>query len=58
MEFRVSGRAITILPRVKRAVAPDDTLTAEEAKIVRRGEAQLKRGQAKSWREVKNALER
>jgi AbrB family looped-hinge helix DNA binding protein len=37
---------------------PDDTLTPAEAKIVRRGEAQLKRGESKPWREVKHALSR
>ena len=58
VEFRVSGRAITILPTAKRAITADDTLTPEEAKVVRRGEAQLKRGHSKSWRDVKHALER
>lgn len=32
---------------------PDDTLTPAGAKIVRRGEAQLKRGESKPWRVVK-----
>ncbi len=58
VEFRVSGRAIMILPRANRSVSADDTLTPEEAKVVRRGEAQLKRGYSKSWRDVKHALER
>ena len=35
-----------------------DTLTPEEAKIVRRGEAQLRRGDSKPWRAVKHALAR
>jgi hypothetical protein len=35
-----------------------DTLTPAEAKIVRRREAQLKRGESKPWREVKDALSR
>jgi hypothetical protein len=36
---------------------PDhDTLTPAEAKLVRRGEAQLKRGGRKLWRAVKHAL--
>ena len=47
-----------VLIKPKRAVRPDDTLTPAEAKIVRRGEAQLKRVESKSWREVKNALPR
>ena len=36
----------------------DDSLTPAEAKAVRRGEAQLKRGQSKPWRAVKHALGR
>jgi AbrB family looped-hinge helix DNA binding protein len=40
----------------KRSVDPDDILTSEGAKIVRRGLAQLKRGESKPWRTVKNAL--
>ena len=47
-----------VLVRPKRLVDRDDILTAEEAKVVRRGEAQLKRGQSKPWRTVKNALPR
>jgi hypothetical protein len=33
-------------------------LTSEEAKLVRRGEAQLKRGASMPWRAVKHALSR
>ncbi len=47
-----------VLIKPKRTVDTDDTLTPAEAKIVRRGEAQLKRGESKSWREVKHALPR
>jgi AbrB family looped-hinge helix DNA binding protein len=47
-----------VLIKPKRAVDAHDTLTPEEAKIVRRGEAQLKRGQSKPWRTIKNALPR
>jgi AbrB family looped-hinge helix DNA binding protein len=47
-----------VLIKPKRAVAPDDTLSPEEAKIVRRGEAQLKRGESKPWRVIKHALPR
>jgi len=36
----------------------DDTLSREETRIVCRGEAQLKRGDSKSWRAVKHALSR
>jgi AbrB family looped-hinge helix DNA binding protein len=54
LEFRVAGGVVTILPKPD----PDDTLTPEEAKVVRRGEAQLKRGESKSWREVRAALAR
>jgi bifunctional DNA-binding transcriptional regulator/antitoxin component of YhaV-PrlF toxin-antitoxin module len=47
-----------VLIKAKRVSSNDDTLTPEEAKIVRRGEAQLKRGESKSWRSIKNALPR
>ena len=38
------------------ATTSNDRLTSEEAKRVRRGEAQLKRRQSKSWLDVKDAL--
>jgi AbrB family looped-hinge helix DNA binding protein len=47
-----------VLITPKRAVDAHDTLTPQEAKIVRRGEAQLKRGQSKPWSAIKNALPR
>jgi len=47
-----------VLIRPKRAVDPDDVLTPAEAKLVRLGEAQLKRGESKPWRVVKHALSR
>jgi len=47
-----------VLIKAKRTFDSDDTLTPAEAKIVLRGEAQLKRGDSKSWRAVKNALSR
>jgi AbrB family looped-hinge helix DNA binding protein len=47
-----------VLIKPKRLIDPDDTLTPAEAKIVRLGEAQLKRGESKPWREVKHALPR
>jgi AbrB family looped-hinge helix DNA binding protein len=45
-----------LLMKPKRRVDPDDTLTPAEEKIVQRGLAQLKRGESKPWRVVKNAL--
>jgi bifunctional DNA-binding transcriptional regulator/antitoxin component of YhaV-PrlF toxin-antitoxin module len=47
-----------VLINPSRVVDPDDTLSPAEAKIVRRGEAQLKRGDSKPWRAVKHALSR
>ena len=47
-----------VLIKPKRAVDQGDKLSPEEAKIVRRGEAQLKRGDSKPWRVVKHALPR
>jgi hypothetical protein len=51
---------VTLLQLIKptRLVDRDDTLSPAEAKIVRRGEAQLKRGDSKPWRVVKHALSR
>src|SRR6266700_4869253 len=57
LEFKVSRGAVTILPKPS-VTGADDTLTPAEAKIVRRGEAQLKRGESKPWGAVKHALER
>ena len=47
-----------VLIKPKRLVDPNDVLTPAEAKLVRRGEAQLKRGESKPWRAVKHALPR
>jgi bifunctional DNA-binding transcriptional regulator/antitoxin component of YhaV-PrlF toxin-antitoxin module len=47
-----------LIKKRKRVLDSDDTLTVEEAKLVRRGEAQLKRGESKPWRAVKHALSR
>ena len=57
VEFKVSRGEVTILPKPSVTKDSDDTLTPAEAKIVRRGEAQLKRGKSKPWRAVKHALE-
>lgn len=54
----ITQRAGTVIIKPKRIVDADDVLTPKEAKMVRRGEAQLKRGQSKPWRDVKNALAR
>jgi len=54
--FAEQKNGVLIKPR--RLVDPEDTLTPAEAKVVRRGEAQLRRGQSKSWRAVKHALAR
>jgi AbrB family looped-hinge helix DNA binding protein len=53
-----SKHANGVLIKPRRLVDPDDVLSPAEAKIVRRGEAQLKRGQSKPWRAVKDALPR
>lgn len=47
-----------VLIKPKRLDGSEDTLTVAEAKLVREGEAQLKRGESKPWREVKHALPR
>jgi hypothetical protein len=45
-----------LLIKPQRAIDSDDLLTPEEAEIVLRGEAQLKRGESKPWRAVKHDL--
>jgi bifunctional DNA-binding transcriptional regulator/antitoxin component of YhaV-PrlF toxin-antitoxin module len=57
VEFKVSRGAVTILPKPP-VTQDDDTLTPAEAKVVRRGEAQLKLGKSKPWRSVKHELAR
>ncbi|MEN3331751.1 MAG: Antidote-toxin recognition MazE, bacterial antitoxin [Blastocatellia bacterium] len=47
--------SIVITP--KGPVDPDDSLTPEEGKIVRKGIQQLKQGRSKSWRQVKDELD-
>ena len=47
-----------VLIKPKRIVNSADTLTSAETKLVRCGEAQLKRGESKPWRVVKQALSR
>jgi bifunctional DNA-binding transcriptional regulator/antitoxin component of YhaV-PrlF toxin-antitoxin module len=54
----ITQKADTVIIKRKRIVDADDVLTPKEAKLVRRGEAQLKRGESKPWRDVKNALAR
>jgi AbrB family looped-hinge helix DNA binding protein len=58
VSFAEHKNGVLIRPKRARkpAVDPDDTLTPAEEKIVRRGEAAFKRGESKSWRDVKNAL--
>ncbi len=45
-----------VLIKAKRLVDADDVLTPEEEKLVRKGEAEIKRGQFKSLQHVKRNL--
>ena len=45
-----------VLIKAKRLVDADDVLTPEEEKLVRKGEAEIKRGQVKSLQHVKRNL--
>ncbi|MBI5220775.1 MAG: AbrB/MazE/SpoVT family DNA-binding domain-containing protein [Candidatus Liptonbacteria bacterium] len=47
-----------VLIKPKRVVDPDDVLTPEEAKAVRKGIKQIKEGRFKLWRDVKHELGR
>jgi AbrB family looped-hinge helix DNA binding protein len=53
-----SKQANGVLIKRKRLVDSDAVLTPEEARIVRRGEAQLKRGESKPWSLVKDEISR
>ncbi len=46
----------TVVIKPKRLVDPDDVLTPEEEALVRKGEAQLKRGRSVAWADVKKQL--
>ena len=54
--FRKHADGVLVQPR--RVVDGDDVLTPAEAKRVRHGMAQIKRGRYKIWRDVKDALDR
>jgi AbrB family looped-hinge helix DNA binding protein len=55
----VSAEAGRLQMRPKRLVdIGDDALTAGEAVVVRRGEAEIKAGRSKAWRTVRNELGR
>jgi AbrB family looped-hinge helix DNA binding protein len=45
------------LIRPKKLIDPDDVLTPEEARSVRQGVAQAKRGQTRPWRQIKDELD-
>ncbi len=54
VEVTSAQGAVVIRP--KRLVDPDDVLTPEEEAIVRKGEAQLKRGRSVAWADLKTQL--
>jgi hypothetical protein len=54
----MAGTTTTTKERIGRVVDPEDVLTPEEAKEVRRGIEQIKEGRSKLWRDVKHELDR
>jgi AbrB family looped-hinge helix DNA binding protein len=56
VEFERSRDRLVI--RRKEVVDSEDTLTPSEAKKVRKGEQQLRRGQSRSWNDIKDGLDR
>jgi AbrB family looped-hinge helix DNA binding protein len=54
MEVTRSKEGVVVKPKI--LVSPDDILTPEEEKLVRRGEAQLKKGKYVRWENVKKKL--
>ena len=45
-----------VIIKPKKVVDADDVLTREEEKVVRKGEAQLKKGEHVAWDDVKKQL--
>lgn len=54
VEFQSNNGQVLI--KAKKLVDADDVLTPEEEKVVRKGEAEIKRGQFKSLKDVKRNL--
>jgi len=54
--MEVTAKAGRVFMKPKKLVDADEVLTKEEERKVRKGEAQLKRGQSTPWRAVKNGL--
>lgn len=54
MEVTRSKEGVVVKPKI--LVSPDDILTPEEEKLVRRGEAQLKKGKYVRWEDMKKKL--
>ena len=54
VEVGVEKGAVTVKP--KKLVDPDDILTPEEEKLVRKGEMQLKKGRSVLWEDLKKEL--
>ena len=54
VEVKRTRSAIVVKPT--RLVDPEDTLTPEEERIVARGFRQIKRGQYKTWDQLKREL--
>jgi AbrB family looped-hinge helix DNA binding protein len=55
VEVKRAKGAVIIKP--KKLVDPDDVLTPAEEKIVRKGQHQLKRGQSRPWKQIKDDLD-
>ena len=54
--MEVTANAGRVFMKPKKLVDADEVLTKEEERKVRKGEGQLKHGQSKPWRAVKNGL--
>ena len=54
--MEVTAKAGKVFMKPKKLVDADEVLTKEEARKVRKGEAQLKRGQSRPWRVVKHGV--
>ena len=56
VEVAINQEQGTAVVKPKKLVDPDDVLTPEEEKLVRKGEAQLKKGKSVLWQDLKKKL--
>jgi hypothetical protein len=56
-ELKERAEALRRKKKTKPTVDPDNTLTPEEEKLVRKGEEQIRRGEFVTWEQLKGELD-